>query len=84
MRRQIIGITPRRGLADFEKALFDAALEVCVDEAERDAEIGRELALRLRTVAFHRFEEPEHDSGIIGFFGARRLGHRQPSHPRYD
>ena len=76
MRRQIIGIAPRRRLADLQQALFDAALEVGVDQAERDAEIGGELALRLGAVALDRLEEPEHDPGVVGFLVARRLGHR--------
>src|SRR6516165_2734154 len=54
VRCQIIGIAARRSLTDFQEAFSDAAPQIGVDQAERDPEIGRKLALRLRAVAFDR------------------------------
>src|SRR5262249_16952580 len=78
VRRQIIGVAPRRDLPDLKQALFDAAFEVGVDEAERDAEVGGKLTLRLSTMSLHGFQGAEHDPGIVRFVGARRLRHPNP------
>src|SRR5262249_19586156 len=78
VRGQIIGIAARWSLADLQQAFFDAAFEVGVNESERDAEIGRKLALRLRAAALDRFEKAKHDPGIFGVFAARRLRHPPP------
>ena len=75
MRGQIIRKTAWRRLADLQEALFDAALEVSVDEAEGDAEVGRKLALGLGAIALDGLQEPEHNPRIIGFVAPRRLGH---------
>src|SRR5271155_1795814 len=77
VRRQIVGVAARRRLPDFQKTFFDAALQVGVDEAERDAEVGSELALGLGAVALDRLQEPEHDRSVIWFVLARRLRHEE-------
>src|SRR5262249_25483239 len=75
VRGQIIRVTTRRGLADFDEAFLDAALQIGIDQPKRDAEIGCKLTLRLRAIAFDRFQKAEHDTGVFGFFAARSLRH---------
>ena len=65
LRRQIVDIAAGRGLADLDEPLLHAALEVGVDEPERDAKLGPETPLRLAAVALDRAEQAEHDAGIV-------------------
>ena len=65
LRRQVVGISPRRGIVDLDEALLDAAFEVGVDETKRDAEFGRDSALRTRTVRFHRTQQAENDAFVL-------------------
>ena len=52
LRRQVIGVAPRRRILDLDEALLDAALQVRVNKTERDAEFGRNSPLRTRTSRF--------------------------------
>src|SRR5262249_3787022 len=75
VRRQVIGVAPRRRLRDLDQPLGDAALEVGVDETERDSDLGGEPALRLSLAALDRLEQLQHDPGLLGvgrFWYARR------------
>jgi len=65
VRRQIIGVAPRRRLADLDEPLLDAALEVGVDEPEGDTEFGSQTPLRLAAVALDRLEQTQHDALVV-------------------
>ena len=65
LRRQVIGIAPGRGIMDLDEALLDAAFEVGVDEAERDAEFRGNSALRTRTVRLHRTQQAENNALVL-------------------
>ena len=62
--RQVIGVAIGGNLGDLDQPLLDAALEVGVGEAERDAEIAGDRALGERAVFLNRIEEPERDRGL--------------------
>ena len=65
LRGEIVDVAPRRRLVGLEQAFLDAALEVGVDEPERDPEFGREPALRLAAVPFDGIEQAQHDPGVV-------------------
>ncbi len=70
LRREIVGIAPRRRTADLDQPLLDAALKVGVDQTERDAEFGGKQPLRLRAILLHRVEQSEHDPRAFRSFFA--------------
>ena len=77
--RQVIGVTPRRRLADLDQPLLDAAFEIGVDEPERDAELGRQAALRLAAVALDQLSSPSMMRWLSSFCAVlvmRPHGHR--------
>ena len=43
--RQVVRIAARRRIVNLDQTLFDAALEVGVNEAKRDAKLGGDTAL---------------------------------------
>src|ERR1700722_16241072 len=65
MGGQIIGIAPRRRLADLHETLLDAASDVGVDEPKGDTEFRSQAPLRLTAVALDRLEQPQHDALVV-------------------
>src|SRR5439155_12206862 len=78
MRREVIGVAPRRRPRDLDQPLVDAALEIGIHQAERDAEFRGEPALRLPPAPLDRLEQAQHDSIFLGF---GRLGYARGHSP---
>jgi len=81
MGREIIGIAPCRRFADLDQTFVNTALEIGIDQAERDAEFGGKPTLRLRAAPLHRLKQAQHDPG---FFGIGCLGRTRHLPPREE
>jgi len=74
LRREVIGIAARRRVLNLDEAFFHAALEVGVDKAERDAEVGGDPALRPVAIVLYGVEQPENDALVLTL-GIQQLVH---------
>ena len=70
---EVIGVAVGRDLADLDPALFDAAFEIGVGEAERDAQLVRGGALGDAAVFMNRIEQAQGDLGLA-VRGSLRVG----------
>ena len=82
--RQVIGVAPRRRLADLDEALLDAAFEVGVDEAKRDPEFSSQAPLRLPAVALDRLQQSQHDALAVLVLGGARHSPTPSVPPSYN
>jgi hypothetical protein len=84
-RRQIVGVAPRRCLADLDQALAYRAPEIGIGQSQRDPQALREAALRLLAVRLDRDEQVEGGAGILGVVArkppAARIGVSGLGHP---
>ena len=63
-RRDVVGITPRRRLADLDPALLDAALEIGVGEADSDAQAARNRTLRDSLLALDHAQKVQRELAL--------------------